>query len=158
MPICVVRPRRKYPGLSEFALGLEALEDLTRNPLPNLHVLTTGTKVPNPAELLSNSWLTDLIEEALGQFDQVVVDSAPLNAVGDTLLLVRHIPNVCLVIRSGKTPRQAIRHALDNLELAKIKPIGLILNRLPVDGGTGYFFHYGEKGGYGSQGIYGAKA
>ena len=108
-------------------------------------------RAPNPAELLSSGCFKDLIYEAATQFDRIVVDSAPILAVSDTLLMVPHIQTTCMVLRAAKTPRNAINRALTLLNAASIRPAGLILNRLPRRRGAGYYYYYSSHG-YGAGG------
>jgi Mrp family chromosome partitioning ATPase len=118
--------------------------------------MTAGNRAPNPAELLSGGGFGELLELALTKFDRVVIDSAPVNAVADSLLLVRHVQSVCLVIHAAKTPSKAAVRACQKLTEAGGRPVGFILNRLPAHGGAGYYYHY-SAGEYG-KGVYGAPA
>jgi len=144
-----------HPGTSDFIAGQVSLEEATRNsPVENLSVMTAGNRAPNPAELLAAGGFGDLLQRALTKFDRVVVDSAPVNAVADTLLLVRHVQSVCLVVHAAKTPRKAVLRASQKLAEAGSRPVGQILNQLPTHGGVGYYYHY-SAGEYG-KGVYGA--
>ncbi|MBV9009066.1 MAG: polysaccharide biosynthesis tyrosine autokinase, partial [Verrucomicrobia bacterium] len=119
-----------------------------------LYVLAGGQRAPNPAELLSTDCFSDLVQEAAAQFDRVVIDSAPILAVSDTLLMVPHIQTTCFVLRASKTPRNAINRALTLLAAAVHRPAGLILNRLPRRRGAGYYYYYSSHG-YGDGVSYG---
>lgn len=122
---------------------------------PALHLLTAGTVARNPAELLSGTNLERLFRDpALAAFDRIVIDSAPINAVSDTLNLVKYAESICLVVRAEKTPRGSIRRAYHELLEAGARGVGLVLNRLPANGAEGYYY-YGT-GKYGSEGVYGA--
>ena len=76
-----------------------------------LFILAGGQMAPNPAELLSGDCFKRLVSAALSEFDRVVVDSAPILAVSDTLLMIPHVQTTCMVVRAGKTPRNAINRA-----------------------------------------------
>jgi len=73
-----------------------------------LFVLGSGRRAPNPAELLSGSSFDRLIANAAKSFDRVVIDSAPVLAVSDTLLMTLQVQTVCIVLRAGKTARHAV--------------------------------------------------
>jgi capsular exopolysaccharide synthesis family protein len=144
-----------HAGTSDLIAGQVAIEDAIRSSqVQNLSVMTAGNRAPNPAELLAAGGFGDLLKLALTKFDRVVVDSAPVNAVADTLLLVRHVQSVCLVVHAGKTPRKAVLRACQKLTEAGTRPVGQILNQLPTHGGVGYYYHY-SAGEYG-KGVYGA--
>ncbi len=121
----------------------------------SLHVLSGGRRAPNPAELLGGHTFNDLIADAAANYDRVVVDSAPVLAVSDTLLMLPSIQTTCLVVRARKTPRNAVSRALALLSGAasggrlSTGVAGLILNRLPRRRGVGYYYYYSESGGYG---------
>ena len=96
-----------------------------------LHILAGGRRAPNPAELLSGNSFRDLLAEAAKSFDRVVIDSAPVLAVSDTLLMTPHVQSVCMVVRAAKTARNAVQRALALLAGTGKPPAGIVLNRLP---------------------------
>jgi Mrp family chromosome partitioning ATPase len=99
-----------------------------------------------------------LIDEALLHFDRVIVDSAPVHAVSDTLLVLNRIQTLCLVVKSGYTPRNSVLRAVQMLKEAGAPLAGAILNQIPRSrGGSGYYYDsYYSYGYYGKDG-YGAK-
>lgn len=123
-------------------------------PPGELFILAGGQRTPNPAELLGGTCFKDLIYEAATQFDRIVVDSAPILAVSDTLLMAPYIQTICFVLRASKTPRNAITRALTLLSAAGNRPAGLIVNRLPRRRGAGYYYYYSSPG-YGDGQSYG---
>ncbi len=124
-----------------------------------LSVLTGGRRAPNPAELLSGPAFNRLLSEATRLFDRVVIDSAPVLAVSDTLLMTPYVQTVCVVVYSGKTPRNAVQRALGMLTGAGGRPAGIVLNRLRNRRGSGYYYYYASPGygkGEGAYGSYGS--
>lgn len=145
------------PGVSDVLLGKETLDKcVQKTRFENLFLLTAGRMVPNPAELLAGPWSKQLIHEAVSKFDQVVLDNAPVNAVSDTLLIVKEAQTVCLVTRAGKTPSRAVLRALEMLRRAGAKPSGVVLNFLPQSAGSGYYYYYSGNKYYGTKGVYGS--
>jgi capsular exopolysaccharide synthesis family protein len=137
------------PGLSDLLAGQAAL-DQAIHPAQEEHlfILPAGSRAPNPTELLDRSDFGALIAQSARQFDRIVIDTAPLNAVSDTMLLVEHAQSVCLVVRAGSTSRKAVLRASASLIAAGHRPVGVILNRLSARSGVGYYYHYGA-GKYG---------
>jgi capsular exopolysaccharide synthesis family protein len=119
-----------------------------------LSVLAGGRRAPNPAEILAGPFFGQLIAEAAKLFDRVVIDSAPILAVSDTLLITPHAQTVCIVIRAGKTPRPAVRRAITLLAKSGIRPAGLVLNRLRRSRGVGYYYYYASHGYGKDEGAY----
>jgi Mrp family chromosome partitioning ATPase len=111
-----------------------------------LSVLAGGRRSPNPAEILAGPFFGRLIAEAATLYDRVVIDSAPILAVSDTLLMTPHVQTLCIVVRAAKTPRQAVCRAISLLAKSGIRPAGLVLNRLRRSGGVGYYYHYSSHG------------
>src|SRR5437773_8961191 len=105
-----------------------------------LSVLAGGRRAPNPAEMLAGRFFGQLVTEAARLFDRVVIDSAPILAVSDTLLMTPYVQTVCIVLRAGKTPRQAVHRAISLLASSGIRPAGLVLNRLRRSGGAGHYY------------------
>jgi succinoglycan biosynthesis transport protein ExoP len=123
--------------------------------IANLFVLTAGVRVPNPLEWLAGNDFHKLIEEAKGKFDRIIIDSAPVNAVSDSLLLVSSVNAVCFVLRAGHTPRNAAVRAVEKLEKAGASLLGFVLNRVPVDAKLAAY--YGYTADHYGKGVYGAK-
>jgi capsular exopolysaccharide synthesis family protein len=119
-----------------------------------LSVLAGGRRAPNPAEILAGPFFGQLIAEAATLFDRVVIDSAPILAVSDTLLMMPHVQTVCIVVRAAKTPRPAVRRAITLLAKSGIRPAGLVLNRLRRGRGVGYYYYYASHGYGKEEGAY----
>jgi polysaccharide biosynthesis transport protein len=139
---------RNTPGLSDFLAGNEPLDNVIHStPVDNLSILFAGRRSPNPAELLASKSFPLLIEALLEQFDRVICDSAPINAVSDTLTLIAAVQHVCLVIRPEKTPKKAIARACHLVEKAGGKLAGFLLNRVKFKYGSGqyYYYYYGDE-------------
>ena len=82
-----------------------------------------------------------------------MIDTAPVTAVSDTLLLLEHAQSICLVVRAGKTPRKWIKRAIKLIAEAGSRPTGLVVNQIPMHMAGAYSYYpgrYGEPGVYGS--------
>jgi polysaccharide biosynthesis transport protein len=152
----VASAARQIPA-GEIQLVDESIE-LTENILAatggQLFVLAGGRRAPNPAEILAGPFFGQLITKATTLFDRVVIDSAPILAVSDTLLMMPHVQTVCIVVRAAKTPRPAVRRAITLLAKSGIRPAGLVLNRLRRSRGVGYYYYYASHGYGKEEGVY----
>jgi polysaccharide biosynthesis transport protein len=119
-----------------------------------LSVLAGGRRAPNPAEILAGPFFGQLVAQAAKLFDRVVIDSAPILAVSDTLLMTPYAQTVCIVLRARKTPRPAVRRAISLLMSSGIRPAGLVLNRLQRNRGVGYYYYYASHGYGAGEGSY----
>ena len=140
------------PGLADY-LGEQAEFDQVIQPtnIPNLFVITAGNRSPIPSELLAGPRMDHLLKEMASRFDRVLIDSAPIHAVSDTLILASKIKTVALVIRSEVTIQHAISRALLLLHDTGVNVAGLILNRMKKSG-AGYYYYYYYGGRYSNYG------
>jgi capsular exopolysaccharide synthesis family protein len=117
------------------------------SPISTLELLLTTAAADSPAELLSGSRLPLLMDEAAGKYDRIVIDSAPLNAVSDTMLIMPKADAILLVIRAAQTPVSECKSALQKIYSSKMKPLGLILNYLAPHTlkSYAYGYSYGQK-------------
>src|SRR5665213_355302 len=149
----------QLPGVTDYFLGRKKLEEVwvQHKELPKLCWIPAGSSVPNPAELLTQSDFTHLLKEGLAHFDRVVVDTAPVLPVSDTLLVADKVQTVVLVVQSCKTSRKAVARSIQLLKQANAPIAGLILNLLPNRLINGYYYSYYQGYGYGHYGHYGKK-
>jgi succinoglycan biosynthesis transport protein ExoP len=138
-----------------FSTGVESDEQSGRSGPGQLWVLVGGRRAPNPAELLSGGAFAELAAAAASSFDRVVVDSAPILAVSDTLLMAPRVHTICLVVRAGNTPRNAVQRAIALLATAGSRPAGIILTRLRPHGSGDYYYDYSNPGYGAAGGVYG---
>jgi len=111
--------------------------------LPTLHVLATGPRPPNPAEMLSSKRMEEQMRHWTEQFDRVVVDSAPLLAVSDTQAMAARADAVVLVARAGVTRKRALIRARDLLWRINAPVAGVVVNDVDLRLENFYTYRYG---------------
>ena len=145
----------KYAGLSSYLAGVSSL-DLVIVPhpdIPNLAAIPTGPLPPNPADLLSSNKLAEAIAELRTKFKFVVIDSPPIMAATDAVILSVQTDGVLLVVRSGETPKEAFTRTRDLLVSVKCHILGVVLNAVD-SGAPDYYYsyrYYPYSYGYGPQ-------
>jgi polysaccharide biosynthesis transport protein len=130
----------RKPGLTDYLAGdieLEGLVKPTRYPL--VSVITGGTRRSDSPELLSSPRLGDLLAAIRNEFQVIIVDSPPLGAGIDPLVLASLTGNMVLVMRTGKTERAMAEAKLAILDRMPIRLLGVILNGL--DDTTSYRYY-----------------
>lgn len=147
-------------GVTDYLAGQRRIDEIIHpTKLENLSLISAGTTAPNPAELLAQGKLASLIDDALARFDRIVIDSAPVHAVSDTLMMLNHVQTVSVVARAAKTPRRAVLRCVQMLLGADAPLGGIILNRMPRRRGPGYYYDpyydYSYHGKYAKKGVYG---
>jgi len=145
----------KYAGLSSYLAGVSSL-DLVSVPhpaIPNLVAIPTGPLPPNPADLLSSHKLSDAIVELRTKFKFIVIDSPPIMAATDAVILSVQADGVLLVVRSGETPKVAFTRTRDLLTSVKSRILGVVLNAVDSSAPDYYYSYryYPYSYGYGPQ-------
>jgi capsular exopolysaccharide synthesis family protein len=123
----------KQAGIVDWFAGKAALEKLiVPTKVPHLFILPAGYAGQNHGALPSSLHLARLLEDPIFRsFDRIVLDTAPVNGVSDALHLVKNIATaLCLVVRAGRTPVKAAHRALDLLNAARARDVGVVLNRM----------------------------
>lgn len=138
---------KEKPGLGDcLANNLPLARAVHPTSVQNLFVCGAGARSGEPAGLLASARFSEVLSEALGVFDRVVVDTPPINAVSDALLMAPHVEVVCVVARACATPVNAVLRACRTLARAGVTPVGFVLNRLPLGfGARGAYYYYGEE-------------
>ena len=146
---------RRHLGLTDYLAGNADIDKiLMAGPQDDLTAICAGNKATNPGELLGADAFATLIQILVERFDRVIIDSAPVNAVSDTLRITPLVDYVCLVIRAAKTPKKAIARARKLIENARGKLAGFILNRVHLGRDSAYYFYnyaYGDSESKGSR-------
>ncbi|MGO9862128.1 MAG: GumC family protein [Terriglobales bacterium] len=136
-------------GLSNVLTGSATVQQtITTSPiLPNLFIMPAGTPPPNPAELLASSNMRDLLAELRQQFDHIVIDTPPTLSVTDAVVLSPRADATILVIRCGRTTKQALRRARDVLMQVNAHVAGVLLNAVDLTS-PDYYYYYEYQGKY----------
>jgi capsular exopolysaccharide synthesis family protein len=135
-------------GLTNVLVGELSLDDAIRSSdVENLSVLPAGPTPPNPAELLNGQHFRKLLEQVGERFDRVLIDSPPAVPVTDPAILSTLVDGVVLIVRHGKTPREAAQRATQHVLDVGGHIVGVVLNDIDVSG-KGYRSYYGHYSEY----------
>jgi Mrp family chromosome partitioning ATPase len=134
-------------GLSEVLVGqLEALA--AARPIQNsfLSFLSAGSRVPNPAELLTSNRMRHVLRSLSQNYDFILIDSAPLMYASDTIGLATMVDGVVMVIGAECAKQVALR-ACSRLSQINARILGAVLNRVNIGhpdyyGHSRYYFSY----------------
>jgi polysaccharide biosynthesis transport protein len=111
--------------------------------IDNLFCLGDRVRHPNGAEWLGRVGLDEILKRAETFFERIVIDSAPLMAVSDTLSIAKNVSIICLVVHAGHTPRRLVRRAVKMLdEVAKRTATGVILNKASRQNSAEHYYYY----------------
>ena len=137
-------------GLSTVMMGDTALADVIfHSEVPNLDVLPCGPTPPNPAELIHTERFREILDQCRRDYARVVLDSPPAAFVTDPAILGNLADGVVLVVRAGHTTREAVSFARRQINDARARILGVIINRTDRRaGGYGYYSYYAPYGRY----------
>ena len=106
-----------------------------------MFVVSAGPVPPNPPELIGSARMTQVLELLQRHFDYVVIDSPPLNAVTDALVIASQVNGVVLVV-DGRTPREKAQKARNLLMSVEAKILGVLVNNVKMDTTREYYSDY----------------
>ena len=133
---------RHHAGLTSVLAGEAALDDVLRTtPHPGLMLLPAGPIPPNPSELLHSQAMKDIIAELEGRCDLVIFDSPPTLLVADAMLLGSELDAAIIVTEAGGVTRKMVQQVRDSLQTAKIRILGVILNKIVESAGSYYNYY-----------------
>jgi polysaccharide biosynthesis transport protein len=134
-------------GLSDFLIDRATAEDIqTPVPdLPNLKFISAGSNLTFPSESLSSAKLHTLLEQWKAEYDNVILDSAPVLLVSDSLPIANVADATILIARAGLTPLKALMRSRAILARAHARIAGVLLNDTTS---TGQEYGYYGKDGY----------
>ncbi|MBC2316174.1 CpsD/CapB family tyrosine-protein kinase [Listeria booriae] len=129
-------------GLSDMLTGNEKERQnlCHQTDIDNLMVLTSGTMVPNPNELLASKKMEQLIQQFTEQYDQIIIDTPPILASSDALVLTPYVEGAIVVLRSDKTLKERAKVAVQQLQKTHVPIIGTVLNRVKNNANNYYYY------------------
>lgn len=134
-------------GLSNVVSQMASFEDaVIHDVVSNLDVMSAGVVPPNPSELLCSNSFVKLMEKLSEEYDYIIIDTPPIGAVADALLLKDIIAGFVVVVRERGTTHRDLGKLLESMKLADVKVLGLIEVGCDVSAKKGrkkyYYYQY----------------
>jgi capsular exopolysaccharide synthesis family protein len=141
------------PGLSEILSGYSIREKVEQeSSVAGLRIVTSGPIPANPVEYLDSEGMKRFMDDARRHYDVVILDSPPVLAVTDTVVLSAYASATILVISSGSTGGPVLDRCREMLEVAGTRIVGVVINNFDaakaygLHGRTGYgYYGYGKR-------------
>lgn len=132
------------PGLSELLSGQADLQKvLHKTQITNLDVITRGKSPTNPSEILSSNQFKELLEQLQSQYDHIIIDTPPVLAVTDGIIISQYTGVNLIVARYAKSQMKELELTVNRFEQAGVKVNGFILNDIQrASAGYGYGYNY----------------
>ena len=115
-------------GLTELIMGRSSFDEVSYKYNENLTVITSGSKVPNPSELLASEVMNIFLQEARENFDYVVIDTPPVQLVTDAQILSSKADGTLLVVKAESTKKNQVASSVGLLRKVNATVIGTVLN------------------------------
>ena len=128
------------PGLTDAIMAEAGDLPLQKTAVENLWLLSSGSKPPNPADMLGAARMEQIIAQLAEQADIVLFDAPPVMAAADAAILGSRVDGVLLVIQAGKTRRDQAERARETLEKSRAHVVGAALTNAPKDSSMGEYY------------------
>jgi capsular exopolysaccharide synthesis family protein len=144
----------KAPGLSDYLGDVAQANDVMRavhvhgrDAIDVLPVIPAGTNTFQPTEMIGSNRFRQWLSEVTSVYDLVVLDSAPLLPVGDTLELIPQVDAILFCVRLGQTTREQAHAAKQAIQHLPEKPTGLVITGVRAGSGDDYYGYYSYTSG-----------
>jgi len=130
---------KKKPGLSDFlvsgaTIDYDNLSKIVQNTfVPNLYLISSGSLIPNPSEILGTDKMVELLNLIKSKFGLVVIDTAPFQSCSDAAILSLHVDGVLVVTKAGHTNVEQLSQKINEYPNFQRKILGVILNMVKFD-------------------------
>lgn len=144
--------RKNAFGLAELAVGDASIEECVEQDktIENLYYMNSGMATPKPLELLSSKKFAAMMQQLRNTFDHIIIDSAPLLPVSDSMLMGNLVDEVILVVKADETTHKMAQESIKRLATAHVQPLGVVLQQVDIQkmesyGSYSYGYGYGQE-------------
>jgi capsular exopolysaccharide synthesis family protein len=139
------------PGLSNLIAGTANLDEcITCLPKSEVHIITAGVVLGNPLDLIAGDRFSKILEMLKEKYDRIIIDSAPIQAVSDSLVIATLADALIYVIKSDGSSTPVIKRGLRRLSGTNARFSGVVLNQVDIEkikkqsgNDSDYYDHYG---------------
>ncbi|TPR15792.1 CpsD/CapB family tyrosine-protein kinase [Apilactobacillus timberlakei] len=133
-------------GLSTYLSGNSYLDNvIKKTDIANLNVITSGPTPPNPAILLDNDRLSNLIDHYHGSNDLIILDVPPVNTMSDTSIIATKVDGVIINLPNGIADKKDSMQAVKQLKKVHANIIGAVMNMVPNDKHNNDYYYFYSK-------------
>ena len=129
-------------GLSNvLSTDISIRKAVQRSVVPNLYVMTSGPKAPNPSELLGSKRMDQLINESRDAYDFIIFDMPPIVTVTDAQIMASKADGTMLVVRENVTRKDSLQKARELLSMVNANVLGAVFNGSTDENDQGYYYY-----------------
>jgi len=143
--------KSQSPGLTDRIAGSQDEQSeastISTTDVERLFVMPSGNQAPNPAELLSSDQMAKILAMSSRTFDHVIIDTAPILGLADSIVLSRLVDGVLVVTAAGLTAKESIKISMRRLAQVRAPVLGVVLNSVDFDSPdyayySSYYYNY----------------
>lgn len=150
---------KRVQGITNYIIGKCDFSSLPVSvpSTENLYIIPCGPVPPNPAELLLDERVDQLMKEVTEAFEVVIIDTAPVGLVSDAINLSKYSDMTLYVVRNDYTYKKQLQLLNEVYANKRTSKLGIVVNDIKAQGGYGKYYGYGGYGytgygyGYGSE-------
>ncbi|UXS36964.1 polysaccharide biosynthesis tyrosine autokinase [Staphylococcus delphini] len=132
-------------GLSNLIINkTDYSKAIHKTDIAGLDLLTAGPIPPNPSELIGSENLLEIFQYVKKEYDFIIIDTPPVNAVTDAQLFSEIAKYVVFIVDIQKNDRNAVKKGKELIEKTGAKILGVVLNKAPEDKSSSYYYYYGK--------------
>lgn len=150
----VFRVSNRAGLVTALAEGSALDEVIVQTAIPSLDLMPAGPLSPNPSGLLASENMSSLLDEVAAIYDFVVIDSPPVSAVADAIVIGHQVDGLVLCVEGGRTPREIVARVRDKLVRANVRVLGVLINNLEEKSYDYGYYHNYYTGAYGAAAGY----
>lgn len=133
-------------GLSNvLSMDMNIKDAVQRSVVPNLYVMPSGAKAPNPSELLGSTRMDQLIHELREEYDFIIFDMPPVATVTDAQIMASKTDGTMLVVRENVTRKDSLQKARELLTMVNANVLGAVYNGSTDASDQGYYYYGTDK-------------
>ena len=145
----IVKDGKVEKGLSHYLSRQASLDQvMCSTDVRGLDIIFSGPVPPNPAELLGSKLFGNMIDQMRKNYDYIIIDNAPLGQVIDAAVVAQNCDGAVLVVEQGKVSYKFAQDVKEQIEASGCMLLGVILNKVDVQAGNGYYGKYAKYGKY----------
>jgi capsular exopolysaccharide synthesis family protein len=110
--------------------------------IPNLSAVTAGALPPNPSELLGSEKMREILHVVGSQTEMILIDTPPILAVTDAMVLAPRVDGVLLIVKPGRTKLTACKQAVEQLHRVGARLLGVVLNDVRFNRSRFSYYNY----------------
>lgn len=137
----IVRKENKI-GLVDYIAGKASFKDIVVSIDDGVDYIFSGSKTLFPSSVFESKKMETFMNEIKSMYDYILVDTAPINVVSDTLMIAKYLQGYLLVVKAEQTKKRDLKEAVSLLKRNSITIIGTVINNVKKNKKSNHYYYY----------------